>query len=324
MDGISGMKIYNVVRTSTRFLPKNYTDSLRFITTSVNHKLNNNDWETTIDTIVIPENYDELGNEILPYNARFEEVKRILIENASLKYGPSQGQTTVTLGKAGVILPSGYGETFNQCGEPIRYDLSKILPNTITNQTKAKKLISKIVKEASRTNEKPIPDGYSDTSNNKKLGLCAVGVKNIAQEYWKYFSDSNKSISTIQPWQFKEGLFPGFSQPQDAKSKNTHDALVSKFKYTSYIMGQYISKQEAIKLTKDIQSRASVGDIVAYYANQGEFGNPIEFGHIQMYMGGDKWVSDVKHSSFVYSTKNNECWTVIYLASPPLTIKIKD
>jgi hypothetical protein len=88
MDGISGMKIYNVVRTSTRFLPKNYTDSLRFITTSVNHKLNNNDWETTIDTIVIPENYDELGNEILPYNARFEEVNRILIESATLKYGP--------------------------------------------------------------------------------------------------------------------------------------------------------------------------------------------------------------------------------------------
>jgi hypothetical protein len=87
MDGISGMKIYNVVRTSTRFLPKNYTDSLRFLTTSVNHKLNNNDWETSIDTVVIPENYDEKGNKIFPYNERFEEVNRILIENASLKYG---------------------------------------------------------------------------------------------------------------------------------------------------------------------------------------------------------------------------------------------
>jgi hypothetical protein len=93
MDGISGMKIYNVVRTSTRFLPKNYTDSLRFLTTSVNHKLSNNDWETSIDTIVIPENYDEEGNEILPYNERFEEVKRILIESATLKYGLPQGQT---------------------------------------------------------------------------------------------------------------------------------------------------------------------------------------------------------------------------------------
>jgi hypothetical protein len=166
-----------------------------------------------------------------------------------------------------------------------------------------------------------IPDKHSKGIN---LGKCAVGVKNIAQEYWKYFSDSNKSISTIQPWQFKGGLFPGFSQPQDAKSKNTHDALVSKFNYRPFIIGQYVSKAEAIKLTKDIQSRASVGDIVAYYANQGEFGNPIKYGHIQIYMGGDKWVSDFKHSSFVYKTKKNECWTVIYLVAPPLTIKIKD
>jgi hypothetical protein len=306
MDGISGMKIYNVVRTSTRFLPKNYTDSLRFITTSVNHKLNNNDWETTIDTVVIPENYDEEGNEILPYNERFEEVKRILIESATLKYGLSPEQITPTLS----FTPSGYGEVFNQCGTPFKYDLSKISPNTETDQTKAKKLISKIVEKST----------IELRSNSK----CAVGVKSIAQEYWKYFSDSNKSISTIQPWQFTEGLFSGFSQPQDAKSKNTHDALVSKFKYTSFIMGQYISKAEAIKLTKDIQSRASVGDIVAYYANQGEFGNPIKYGHIQMYMGDDKWVSDFKHSSFVYSGKNNECWTVIYLVAPPLTIKIKD
>ena len=88
MDGISGMKIYNVVRANTRFLPKNYTDSLRFITKSVNHKLSNNDWETSIDTVVIPENYDKEGEKIiLPYAERLEEVKRILKESVDLKYG---------------------------------------------------------------------------------------------------------------------------------------------------------------------------------------------------------------------------------------------
>ena len=167
MDGISGMKIYNVVRTSTRFLPKNYTDSLRFITTSVNHKLNNNDWETTIDTIVIPENYDELGNEILPYNARFEEVKRILIENASLKYGPSQGQTTGTLGKAGerrsVTQSSTYITPFstrpiivesesqktkfknsygNQLGPGVEIIVRKGVGNPTSNTEKFRKLLS--------------------------------------------------------------------------------------------------------------------------------------------------------------------------------------
>ena len=89
MDGISGMKIYNVVRANTSFLPKNYTDSLRFITKSVNHKLSNNDWETSIDTVVIPENYDKEGEKIiLPYAERLEEVKRILKESVDLIYGP--------------------------------------------------------------------------------------------------------------------------------------------------------------------------------------------------------------------------------------------
>jgi hypothetical protein len=89
MDGISGMKIYNAVRTSTRFLPKNYTDSLRFITKSVNHKLSNNDWETSIDTVVIPENYDKKGEAIiLPYKERFEEVERILRECIDLINAP--------------------------------------------------------------------------------------------------------------------------------------------------------------------------------------------------------------------------------------------
>jgi len=319
MDGISGMKIYNVVRANTRFLPKNYTDSLRFITKSVNHKLSNNDWETSIDTVVIPENYDKEGDKlILPYAERLEEVKRILKESVDLLNAPP---LPVVAGRSGNgSNPSGYGETLNQCGTPFKYDISKITKNTNTDQTKAKKLISKIIEKATRENGNIIPNSWI---NNNGLGRCAVGVKNIAQEYWKYFSDPNQSISEIQPWQFKGGLYTGFPQPQDAKSKNTHDALVSNFNYIPFIMGQYISKAEAIKLTEDIQSRASVGDIIAYFANTGLPGNPINYGHIQMYMG-DKWVSDFKHSSFVYKTKNNECWTVIYLVAPPITIKTKD
>jgi len=119
MDGISGMKIYNVVRASTRFLPKNYTDSLRFITTSVNHKLNNNDWETTIDTVSIPENYDEEGNEILPYNERFEEVKRILIESAALKYGPSTVLSKAATGEAAIGKAATGGNRGNEIKKAI-------------------------------------------------------------------------------------------------------------------------------------------------------------------------------------------------------------
>ena len=53
MDGISGIKIYNSLNVSTRFLPSNYPENLVFIIKGVNHKLSNSDWETTLETVVV-------------------------------------------------------------------------------------------------------------------------------------------------------------------------------------------------------------------------------------------------------------------------------
>ena len=50
MEGISGMKIYQKVKVNTRFLPSNYPETLDFIITGVNHKLQNNAWSTTLST----------------------------------------------------------------------------------------------------------------------------------------------------------------------------------------------------------------------------------------------------------------------------------
>jgi hypothetical protein len=57
MDGISGMKIYNKLNVSTRFLPQNYPDSLHFIVKGVSHKISNQDWETTLETQVVPNSF---------------------------------------------------------------------------------------------------------------------------------------------------------------------------------------------------------------------------------------------------------------------------
>jgi hypothetical protein len=54
LDGISGIKIYNVLRINTEFLPKAYGKTINLIVTGVSHRLNNNDWETSIETTVIP------------------------------------------------------------------------------------------------------------------------------------------------------------------------------------------------------------------------------------------------------------------------------
>ena len=51
MDGISGIKIYNRVTVNTSFLPSNYGDSLDFVVSQVNHKIENNQWITNLETI---------------------------------------------------------------------------------------------------------------------------------------------------------------------------------------------------------------------------------------------------------------------------------
>ena len=50
MEGLSGMKIYNRINVDTRFLPSNYPQTLDFIITQVNHRLENNKWTTSLQT----------------------------------------------------------------------------------------------------------------------------------------------------------------------------------------------------------------------------------------------------------------------------------
>lgn len=63
MDGISGFKIYNQLHVSTRFLPRNYGNTLDFIVTGVTNNVKSNDWTTSIETMVVPVTRDTKGVE---------------------------------------------------------------------------------------------------------------------------------------------------------------------------------------------------------------------------------------------------------------------
>ncbi len=54
LQGISGIKIYNKLNINTTFLPSQYPKALKFIITKVDHKIENNVWETSLDTTSIP------------------------------------------------------------------------------------------------------------------------------------------------------------------------------------------------------------------------------------------------------------------------------
>jgi predicted chitinase len=54
MDGLSGIRIYENYTVDSRMLPKDYQDNVKFITTGVSHKIQNNDWTTTLNSVMSP------------------------------------------------------------------------------------------------------------------------------------------------------------------------------------------------------------------------------------------------------------------------------
>jgi hypothetical protein len=78
LEGISGIKIYNYLEVSTRILPANYPDSLKFIIKGVNHKITGGKWETGIETVVIANIFDKDGKPILSYNEIKDKVDIII------------------------------------------------------------------------------------------------------------------------------------------------------------------------------------------------------------------------------------------------------
>jgi hypothetical protein len=66
MDGMSGMKIYNKFNINTEYLPANYPDIAEFLIKNITHKIENNKWYTTLESIVTVkgEYKDKNGNKL--------------------------------------------------------------------------------------------------------------------------------------------------------------------------------------------------------------------------------------------------------------------
>ena len=84
MDGLSGMKIYSKFYIDTKFLPANYPDNAEFLIKNIQHRIENNKWFTTIESIVIskgeadPSVYNKNSNipvvKSTPYTQAVEQV----------------------------------------------------------------------------------------------------------------------------------------------------------------------------------------------------------------------------------------------------------
>ena len=59
MDGLSGIRIFDQLTVNSQFLPSNYTDTLNFIITQLDHKFEGNKWITNIGTQSRPKLFDD-------------------------------------------------------------------------------------------------------------------------------------------------------------------------------------------------------------------------------------------------------------------------
>lgn len=82
MDGLSGMRIYESYTADTRLLPPKYKDAIQFIITAVSHRIQNNDWTTTISSISGPKYTGKGSVKTLP-----------AIKTHSLKTPPKKSDT---------------------------------------------------------------------------------------------------------------------------------------------------------------------------------------------------------------------------------------
>ena len=112
MDGISGIKIYNKLEVNSRFLPTRYGETLNFIITGVNHRLQDNDWETSLETIVMPKTtaIDKLDIDFTAIvtnsgggsvsgggnfgGAGYEPIKKLIFSGESTSYDSMYPSTT--------------------------------------------------------------------------------------------------------------------------------------------------------------------------------------------------------------------------------------
>jgi len=77
LDGISGIKIYNGLNLDTRFLPSNYPETMDFLVTSLNHKIENNVWTTNLGTVMVPTNTVQAGGNVTIVNSPQEGSLRV-------------------------------------------------------------------------------------------------------------------------------------------------------------------------------------------------------------------------------------------------------
>lgn len=190
LDGISGVKIYNVLHIDSSFLPSVYGTSLDFIVTGVSHNLTNNDWETDLEVTVMPKSDTKTGV-IKDYDYLWDEKVNAKLEAAAASSTtsstPPQNQQTTTPPKRNPEKAKGTLGTRGKVSDLAPDALSIIeWTNVITRSGTTKELRKRIVGiAASYVGQSELPgnnQGWHD-----QLFQDKIKTPNVTEKGWGWY-----------------------------------------------------------------------------------------------------------------------------------------
>jgi len=146
LDGISGIKIYDKLIVDSSFLPVNYSNTLEFIVTGIDHSIKDGDWETNIKVTLIPkfeeitESITAIDSNIVTYSIPPSSVSSTSTINST----PSQNKTdnnsnwaTKVKDAAEVIFPNLAGGEAAACAKYVTMISRAIIDAANGNQFKS-------------------------------------------------------------------------------------------------------------------------------------------------------------------------------------------
>ena len=246
MDGLSGIKIYNELNAVTRFLPSNYPDNLRFIIKGVSHKLQNQDWETNIETVVIAQTDDI--TEPISYTEIKAIMDRLISSGLALVGSETEG------GVGTIIENLVYSSSTPKVNRPLETPSKSQTGSNL--ETSAKQAAISWFK-----------------ANGEKLGACGAYAYDIARTLAEKLT--KKTITRR-----------GRNHAHSEILRNNLMALGIYEKISLTPIGSGLSKTEAVQKANEVTRKANYGDVLIYYATpEPRDDKPNYRFHAQIYTG---------------------------------------
>jgi hypothetical protein len=273
LDGISGIKIYNVLRVNTEFLPKAYGKTVDLIVTGVSHRLNNNDWETSIESTVMPKTGAASAVAITAEEAK--ETLNEAVEAAKTSppkrwpYYSDSDSVPLDIESPSKGNPPNYNSKVS-FSDSIKKKYFPII-KSINNKTKGIKLLALVMAQkegfypSSRSYKTNNPGniGNTDSGANSKLDTLEIGIKKQIDYLYNVAMGKNENY----PLNKEKNIKPFYSKEIDKNQKN--------YQLTPYLPGYKFKYEGTLEQFIKIYSTGARGGnsylsmIISYFRKNG-------------------------------------------------------